>query len=131
MIIVYFVEISEMKSMIVLLRRFLASIHHFKRPEVTNLNLNGDCMDHSEMTLSFLCWNELMCCIMCTVIRDKTSLKTKGFGFASFLDPVDAANALKELNGKYVGNRPIKLRKSSWQQRSLQIQRKKNKHLYS
>jgi len=52
------------------------------------------------------------------VIRDKRTQKTKGFGFVSFLDPFDCAQALKEMNGKYVGNRPIKLRKSQWGKRN-------------
>jgi hypothetical protein len=59
------------------------------------------------------------------VIREKRTGKTKGFGFVSFTDPFDCATALKEMNGKYVGNRPIKLRKSSWAQRELDVVRKK------
>jgi len=53
------------------------------------------------------------------VVRDKKTGKTKGFGFVSFLDPNDYAKAFKDWNGKYVGNRPIKLRKSSWKDRAL------------
>lgn len=56
------------------------------------------------------------------VIRDKVTGKTKGYGFVSFLDPADCAAALKEMNGKYVGNRPIKLRKSTWEQRDISKQ---------
>ncbi|KAF0991724.1 hypothetical protein HZS_6113, partial [Henneguya salminicola] len=48
------------------------------------------------------------------VIRDKKTHKSKGFGFLSFKDPKDYMNALKEMNGKYVGSRPIKLSKSTW-----------------
>ncbi|VFQ62884.1 unnamed protein product [Cuscuta campestris] len=54
---------------------------------------------------------------MARVVRDKRTGKTKGFGFVSFSNPLDLAAALKEMNGKYVGNRPIKLRKSKWQDR--------------
>ena len=39
-------------------------------------------------------------------------LVLQGFGFVSFLDPYDCAKALREKNGKYIGNRPCKLRKS-------------------
>ncbi|KAL9379229.1 hypothetical protein Peur_027711 [Populus x canadensis] len=52
------------------------------------------------------------------VVRDKRSGKTKGYGFVSFANPTDLAAALKEMNGKYVGNRPIKLRKSNWKERT-------------
>ncbi|XP_020259819.1 RNA-binding protein 42-like [Asparagus officinalis] len=51
------------------------------------------------------------------VVRDKNTGKTKGYGFVSFADSSDLVSALKEMNGKYVGNRPIKLRKSTWKKR--------------
>ncbi|XP_062144195.1 uncharacterized protein LOC133851680 [Alnus glutinosa] len=54
---------------------------------------------------------------MARVVRDKRTGKTKGYGFVSFATPADIAAALKEMNGKYVGNRPIKLRKSNWKER--------------
>lgn len=44
------------------------------------------------------------------VIRDAKSGKSKGYGFASFKDPWDMTRALREMPGKYVGNRPIKVR---------------------
>ena len=53
------------------------------------------------------------------VIRDKRTQRTKGYGFISFTDPMDFAKALKEMNGKYIGNRPCKLTKSSWKDREL------------
>ena len=59
------------------------------------------------------------------VIRDKRSHKSKGYGFASFKDPKDFLSALKEVNGRYIGNRPVKLRKSVWKDRSLDMVRKK------
>ncbi|KAI4301973.1 hypothetical protein L6164_035202 [Bauhinia variegata] len=52
------------------------------------------------------------------VVTDKRTGKTKGYGFVSFANPSDLAAALKEMNGKYVGNRPIKLRKSKWKERT-------------
>ncbi|KAH7571842.1 hypothetical protein ACOSQ2_014919 [Xanthoceras sorbifolium] len=55
---------------------------------------------------------------MAKVVRDKRTGKTKGYGFVSFANPSDLAAALKEMNGKYVGNRPIKLRKSKWKERT-------------
>ena len=76
------------------------------------------------------------------VIRERWSNKTKGYGFVSFLDSADMVAAMKAMNGaptlrpplppslgrcsltqaagagKYIGNRPCKLRKSTWKERS-------------
>ncbi|KAI3853108.1 hypothetical protein MKW92_017515 [Papaver armeniacum] len=65
---------------------------------------------------------------MARVVRDKRTGKTRGFGFVSFSNPLDLAAALKEMNGKYVGNRPIKLRKSSWKERTDMEALEKQKH---
>ncbi|KAG1353945.1 RNA-binding protein 42 [Cocos nucifera] len=56
-------------------------------------------------------------CNMARVVRDKRTGKTKGYGFVSFANASDLTTALKEMNGKYVGNRPIKLLKSTWKER--------------
>jgi len=61
------------------------------------------------------------------VVRDKRTNKTKGYGFISFKDPADFTKAMKEMNGRYVGSRPIKLRKSCWKNRSVDVVRKKEK----
>jgi len=54
------------------------------------------------------------------IIRDKYTNKPKGYGFVSIKDPADFTKAMREMNGKYVGNRPIKLRKSNWRDRNLE-----------
>jgi RNA recognition motif-containing protein len=59
------------------------------------------------------------------VVKDKRTGKTKGYGFVSFKDPKDYVKAVREMNGKYVGSRPIKLRKSNWKDRNLDVVRKK------
>jgi len=63
------------------------------------------------------------------VVREKGPKmgKTKGYGFVSFRDPEDFIKAMREMNGKYVGNRPIKLRKSSWKDRQIEVVKKKTK----
>lgn len=61
------------------------------------------------------------------VIRDKKSNKTKGFGFISFKEPGDFTKAMREMNGKYVGSRPIKMRKSNWKDRNIEVVRQKQK----
>ncbi|KAL5701899.1 hypothetical protein ACHQM5_027182 [Ranunculus cassubicifolius] len=65
---------------------------------------------------------------MARVVRDKRTGKTRGYGFVSFSNPSDLAAAIKEVNGKYVGNRPIKLRKSTWKERTDMeaLQRQRN-----
>ncbi|KAF8138717.1 RNA-binding domain-containing protein [Boletus edulis] len=45
------------------------------------------------------------------VIRDRLSQKAK-YGFVAFSDPEDFLKAWKEMDGKYVGNRPVKLKKA-------------------
>lgn len=61
------------------------------------------------------------------VVRERNSKKSKGYGFVSFKDPNDFIRAMREMNGKYVGNRPIKLRKSNWKDRNIEVVRKKLK----
>ncbi|KAF6253951.1 hypothetical protein COO60DRAFT_1642741 [Scenedesmus sp. NREL 46B-D3] len=53
------------------------------------------------------------------IIRDKRTNKSKGYGIVSLLDGNDFAKALKEMNGKYIGNRPCKLSRSTWQERAI------------
>ncbi|KAL1561315.1 RNA-binding protein 42-like [Salvia divinorum] len=67
---------------------------------------------------------------MARVVRDKRTGKTKGYGFISFANPSDLVGALKEMNGKYVGNRPIKLRKSTWTERTDTEALGRQKHHY-
>lgn len=61
------------------------------------------------------------------IVKDKRTKKSRGFAFVSFLDSNDFAKALKEMHGKYIGNRPAKLRKSTWAERNPDIEDKKYK----
>ncbi|KAI6189577.1 RNA-binding motif protein 42 [Aphelenchoides bicaudatus] len=61
------------------------------------------------------------------VVRDSRTNKPKGYGFVSFKHQDDFVRACREMNGRYVGNRPIKLRKSTWKERNLDEVKKKNK----
>ncbi|KAH9062715.1 RNA-binding domain-containing protein [Lactarius vividus] len=63
------------------------------------------------------------------VIRDRLSQKAK-YGFVAFSDPEDFLSAWKEMDGKYVGNRPIKLKKAdSTAIRPVEIGHRKAKQL--
>lgn len=64
---------------------------------------------------------------MCKVVIDKASGKPRGYGFVSFGDAKEGALAIKEMNGKYIGNRPVQIRKSSWDERKDNDRGKKNK----
>lgn len=51
------------------------------------------------------------------VIKKRSSNKSRSYGFLSFSDPKEFLRALKEMNGKYVGTRPIRLMRSKWKDR--------------
>lgn len=66
---------------------------------------------------------------MAKVVRCKHSKKSKGFGFVSLTDPQDYVAAMREMNGAYIANRPVKLRKSNWEQRNITHKKNKNRRL--
>ncbi|KAJ2788138.1 hypothetical protein GGI15_000159 [Coemansia interrupta] len=59
------------------------------------------------------------------VVCEKKTGKSRGYGFISFGDPDDFLKAWKEFNGKYIGSRPVKLRKSNWKDRNADIRKVK------
>ncbi|CAL2038423.1 unnamed protein product [Caenorhabditis brenneri] len=61
------------------------------------------------------------------VVRESRTNKSKGYGFVSFRDSEDYVRAMREMDGKYVGNRPIKLRKSAWKERNIDVIKQKRK----
>ncbi|OAV99071.1 hypothetical protein PTTG_02395 [Puccinia triticina 1-1 BBBD Race 1] len=63
------------------------------------------------------------------VVRDKVTTKSKGYGFVSYKDPEDFMKAWKEMNGKYVGSRPIKISKATTKVGMVQIGNKKARTL--
>ena len=58
------------------------------------------------------------------MIREKRTNQGKGYGFISFGNPDDYIRAMKEMNGKYIGKKPVKLMRSDWQKRSQAQQSK-------
>lgn len=61
----------------------------------------------------------------CKVIRNKYTGKTRGYGFVSFTSPNDMLRAMKEMDRKYVGSRPITLKRSKWKDREVDSERNK------
>ena len=51
------------------------------------------------------------------VVKDRKTGKSRGYGFISFANPDDYIRAMKEMNGNYLGKRPLKLSKSEWKER--------------
>ena len=63
---------------------------------------------------------------MAKIVKDKTG-QTKGFGFVSFLQPLDCAKAIREQDQKWLGSRPIRVKRSDWKDRNLNTVQKKQK----
>jgi RNA recognition motif-containing protein len=73
----------------------------------------GDLGNEVNEDMLFKAFNKYSSLIKTHVVRDKRTGKTKGFGFLSFKDSDDYVKAMREMNGKYVGSRPISLKKSN------------------
>jgi len=52
------------------------------------------------------------------IVRDRRSNKSKGYGFVALSSPDDFLSAMKEMQNQFIGSRPIKLRKSTWDERA-------------
>ncbi|KAK0551625.1 hypothetical protein OC846_003221 [Tilletia horrida] len=63
------------------------------------------------------------------VVRKKADDKSKGYGFVSFSDPEDFLKAWKEMDGKYVGSRPIRIKKADTNVKPVVIGARKDKFL--
>ncbi|BGP13369.1 hypothetical protein JCM10213_005787 [Rhodosporidiobolus nylandii] len=65
------------------------------------------------------------------VIRDKYTNKGKGYGFVAYSDPEDFLKAWKEMNGKYVGTRPVTIKKATAGVKAVNIGSRKARELES
>lgn len=61
------------------------------------------------------------------IIIDSGSRKSKGYGFVALAEPDDYIKAMREMQGHYIGTRPCKLKKSTWQDRNIGEIKKRNK----
>lgn len=68
---------------------------------VGNLSFNAT---ESELREAFSQFGEVT---SCAIIKDKFSQQSKGFGFVEMSDKSAAENAIKSLNGKDMGGRPL------------------------
>lgn len=62
------------------------------------------------------------------VVRDQRTFKSRGYGFVSLLDAGDALRALREINGSYIGNRPVRLKKVEQEEKDYGYVKKAGKN---
>ena len=55
---------------------------------------------------------------MCRVVQNKLGKGSMGYGFVAFSDPLEGIKAMKEMNGKLCGSRPMKIKKSEWEKKN-------------
>ncbi|KAI9675193.1 MAG: hypothetical protein M1829_003553 [Trizodia sp. TS-e1964] len=72
-------------------------------------NLAGEVTDDS-LLKAFSAYSSVQ---KARVIRDKRTMKSKGFGFVSFSDGDDYFLAARDMQGKYIGSHPVLLRRST------------------
>jgi hypothetical protein len=74
------------------------------------------------------CFSHYPSFAMAKIIKQKTGPKAgkgKGFGFVSFLDPMECAKVIRTEQGRLCGGRPMKITKSTWKDRDSGEVRKK------
>ncbi|XP_076372077.1 cytotoxic granule associated RNA binding protein TIA1-like isoform X4 [Tachypleus tridentatus] len=59
----------------------------------------------------------------CRVVRDPQTLKSKGYGFVSFVKKADAEVAISQMNGQWLGSRAIR---TNWATRKVSANRNQN-----
>lgn len=67
---------------------------------------------------------------MARVVIDKRTGLCRGYGFVSFARGEDMVAALSKMNGKYVGGRPVKLKRSNWRKRTLDAEKRRELHAF-
>ena len=71
-------------------------------------NLGGEVTDAS-LHAAFSAYTSLS---KARVIRDKSTGKSRGFGFVAFASSDDVLEAWRAMNGRYVGSRPVQLKRA-------------------
>lgn len=128
MIFASFVVIWEMKYQMNYWQRLFVNIlaskklKSFEKPELINqkaMDLFPSNIRMSVWIIGFVDFHMGFC-------RPKFNSFRFEFQF-EFILFQDFVRACREMDGKYVGNRPIKLRKSNWKERNMDIVKKKRK----
>mmetsp|Transcript_5927 Transcript_5927/g.8381 ORF Transcript_5927/g.8381 Transcript_5927/m.8381 type:complete len:290 (+) Transcript_5927:157-1026(+) len=65
--------------------------------------------------------------VMAKIVRDAKG-SSKGYGFVSFLEPMEMARALREMDQTWLASRPIRVKRSDWKEKELKNVNKKQKH---
>jgi hypothetical protein len=60
------------------------------------------------------------------VVMDAKGI-SKGYGFCSFLQPLDCAKAIREMDQTWLSSRPIRVKRSDWKDRNMSQVMKQNK----
>ncbi len=63
------------------------------------------------------------------VVKHRAENKGRGFGFVSLQDPMECAKAIREMDGKYLGGRPISVRRSTWKDQGIEEVKNKEKKI--
>jgi hypothetical protein len=53
--------------------------------------------------------------------------KSKGYGFVSFLDPLECAKAIREMDQTFLLSRPVRVKRSDWKERDFKVVKNKEK----
>lgn len=58
---------------------------------------------------------------MARVCYNSSNGTSKEFGFVSLMDAKDCAKAIREMDQSWLGSRPIKVKRSEWKDRNLEV----------
>lgn len=91
----------------------------------------GDLDPETQTETLAACFSHYTSFAMAKIIKQKHGPKAgkgKGYGFVSFIDPMECAKAIREQQGKLCGGRPMKIMKSTWKDRDRhEVQKKEVK----
>jgi len=78
--------------------------------------------DVDDMTM-FNCFSKLGDCTDARVMWDPTSHRSRGYGFVSYRLQQDAEKAIREMNGQFVGSRPVRVNWAAQRQPAMHFAR--------